>query len=181
MENNGFSLETAISVAKLFEKENVWKFNVKIYFKVYSAKKPTSKQYVRTRDVLHITDSALLSFCIKTISAFIAGRISRLWTEPLTTNLKCLGLLCRKLAGSLKRTRDGLWWSPQTRDITLLVMVWWENNNYIGVSTNGINYWLYLERLSWTSCLEQPGISALERFWFKRRSLHEPKQIHKLL
>ena len=31
--------------------------------------------------------------------------------------------------------------------------------------------WLYLERLSWTSRLEQPGISALGRLWFKHRSL----------
>ena len=177
MENNGFSLET-ISEAKLFGEKKwenfIWKFISKF---IGNAIK-TVCSYAGCLTHNRLSSSKFLHQ--DNLSIYCGPNLASL-NRTITTNLKCLGLLCRKLAGSLKRTRDGLWWSPQTRDITLLVMVWWENNNYIGVSTNGINYWLYLERLSWTSCLEQPGISALERFWFKRRSLHEPKQIHKLL
>ena len=34
--------------------------------------------------------------------------------------------------------------------------------------------WLYLERLSRSSRLEQSGITTVDRLWVKRRSFHEP-------
>ena len=37
------------------------------------------------------------------------------------------------------------------------------------------------DRLSRSSRLAQPGITALDRLWFRRRSSHEPNQIHKLI
>jgi len=38
---------------------------------------------------------------------------------------------------------------------------------------------LNLERPSRSSRLVQPGISALERLWFRRRTFHEPNLMHK--
>ena len=43
------------------------------------------------------------------------------------------------------------------------------------------NGWFNLERLSRSSRLAQPGFSALERLWFRRRNFHEPNLMHKLL
>ena len=43
------------------------------------------------------------------------------------------------------------------------------------------NGWYNLDRLNRSSRLAQPGITAVDRLWFKRRSSHEPNQIHKLI
>ena len=43
------------------------------------------------------------------------------------------------------------------------------------------NGYLNLERPSRSSRLAQPGISALERLWFRRRTFHEPNLMYKLL
>ena len=43
------------------------------------------------------------------------------------------------------------------------------------------NGYLNLERLSRSSRLAQPGISPLERLWFRRRNFHVPNLMHKLL
>ena len=43
------------------------------------------------------------------------------------------------------------------------------------------NGYLNLERLNRSFRLAQPGISPLERLWFRRRTFHVPNRIHKLL
>ena len=43
------------------------------------------------------------------------------------------------------------------------------------------NGWYNSDRLSRSSRLAEPGITAVDYIWFRRRSLHEPKQIHKLI
>ena len=43
------------------------------------------------------------------------------------------------------------------------------------------NGWHYSDRLSRSSRLAEPGITAVDRLWFRRRSSHEPNQIHNLI
>ena len=43
------------------------------------------------------------------------------------------------------------------------------------------NGWHNSDRLSRSSRLGQPGITAVDRLWFRRRSSHELNQIHKLI
>ena len=43
------------------------------------------------------------------------------------------------------------------------------------------NGWYNSDRLSRSSRLAEPGVTAVDRIWFRRRSSHELKQIHKLI
>ena len=43
------------------------------------------------------------------------------------------------------------------------------------------NGWYNSDRPSCSSRLAQPGLTAVDRFWFRRWSSHEPNQLHKLI